>query len=245
MKFQPDTVFHLAWYGVGNRYRNAEAQIGNNLQSSLSLLRMAIDSGCQTWVGLGSQAEYGLYNTAIEEGSPTNPTTLYGATKLCTYLLTKQLTCEQDMRFAWLRLFSSYGPKDNREWMIPYVIQALQRGDKPSLTAGEQKWDYLYVEDVATALFQVADCHKAHGVFNLGSGQAQTLRGIVETIRDLIDPSLTLGFGDVPYRSDQVMHLQANITKLCEVTGWMPQTTLEDGLRKTVEWFKKEDGSRE
>jgi UDP-glucose 4-epimerase len=237
--FVPDTIFHLAWYGVGNRHHNDEDQIDKNLYSTLDLMRLAIRSGCPTWIGLGSQAEYGPQNRILDEDAPTEPTTMYGAVKLCTYLLCKQMAIANLMRFVWIRVFSAYGPKDNADWMIPYLIRMLLRGEKPQLTPGEQKWDYLYAEDAAEAIYSVATTQKAEGVFNLGSGQVHTLRRIVEQIRDIIDPSLPLGFGEVPYRSDQVMHLQADVSKLQRVTGWSPQVSLEEGLRKTVEWCQE------
>ena len=236
--FAPDTVFHLAWYGVGNSYRNDEDQVDKNLYSSLALARLARDLGCATWLGIGSQAEYGPQNRAIDETAPANPTTLYGTAKLCVYLLLRQLLAGSRTRLVWMRLFSSYGPKDNPEWMIPYLIQSLLRGEKPALTAGEQKWDYLYVSDVARALYLAGVTTAAAGVFNVGSGRAETLRSIIERIRDYIDPELPLGFGQVPYRPDQVMHLQADTSRLQEQTGWQPQVGLADGLRQTIAWFE-------
>ena len=239
LDFAPDTILHLAWYGVSNRYRNDEAQINNNLASSLALLRLALKSGCQTWVGLGSQAEYGPQNIIMDENAPTHPTTLYGTLKLCVYLLGRQLATGSGMRFAWLRLFSAYGPKDNESWMIPYLIKSLQRGERPSLTLGEQKWDYLYVGDAAEAIYRVATTPEANGAFNLGSGEVSTIRNVAERIREMINPSLPLGFGDMPYLSDQVMHLQADITKLKRATGWSPQTGLEEGLKRTIAWYMR------
>ncbi|MDQ3665021.1 MAG: NAD(P)-dependent oxidoreductase [Acidobacteriota bacterium] len=242
LDFAPDTVFHLGWDGVGNRHRNDEDQVKLNLYGSLDLLRLGKDAGCQVFVGLGSQAEYGPQLQALDEKAPTNPTTLYGAVKLCTYVLARQLSSEWGLRFAWLRLFSSYGPKDNPNWMIPYLIGALQRGERPALTGGEQRWDYVYVEDVAEAIYLAALTETAEGVFNLGSGQAYPLRSIVEQIRDLIDVTLPLGFGEVPYRPDQVMHLLADVAKLRTATGWQPRTELSDGLRQTVEWYLSRTG---
>src|SRR4051812_31213330 len=91
LDFAPDTIFHLAWYGVGNRYRNNRAQLDNNLNSSLNLLDLGFRCGCRAWVGLGSQAEYGPQNRVLDETAPTQPTTMYGASKLCVYLLGRQL----------------------------------------------------------------------------------------------------------------------------------------------------------
>jgi nucleoside-diphosphate-sugar epimerase len=79
---------------------------------------------------------------------------------------------------------------------------------------------------------------RAHGVFNLGSGVAHKLADIVTTLRDLIDPSLPLGFGEVPYRQDQVMYLEADITRLTAATGWTPRVPLEVGLREVVDWLR-------
>jgi UDP-glucose 4-epimerase len=84
----------------------------------------------------------------------------------------------------------------------------------------------------------------AEGVFNLGSGRVVTIRSIVETIRDLIDPSAALGFGEVAYRPDQVMHLEADVSKLAAVTGWTPATPLEEGLRQTLAWCRSEHEAR-
>lgn len=239
--FHPDTVFHLAWHGTGNQYRNEDAQVHRNLNGSLDLAKLARDLGCKTFVGLGSQAEYGPWDRKIDEEALPNPTTMYGAAKLSAYHLIRQVASDSDMRFAWMRLFSTYGPKDNTQPMIPTLIEALLRRERPSLTRGEQRWDYIFVSDVASALLDVAGCPAATGVFNLGSGQAIPLRCIVEAIGDLIDPTLPLGFGEVPYRPDQVMHLEADIAKLKQITGWKPRVDLADGLRQTVQWHRRTD----
>jgi nucleoside-diphosphate-sugar epimerase len=123
--------------------------------------------------------------------------------------------------------------------MIQYLISALLRSERPSLTRCEQRWDYIFVDDVADALIRVVEAN-ATGLFNLGAGIAYPLREVVEKIRDLIDPRLDLGLGEVPYRADQVMHLEADISDLQRETGWQPRVSLEDGIRQTVQFAQKQ-----
>ncbi|MDT5156638.1 MAG: hypothetical protein QOH51_995 [Acidobacteriota bacterium] len=237
-EFAPETIFHLAWYGVGGGHRDDDAHIDKNFLGSIALLRLALNVGCRTWVGLGSQAEYGPQDRVLSEEARTEPVTTYGVAKLCTYLFARQLASASDMRLVWLRLFSSYGPKDSPDWMIPYLVRTLSRGERPSLTLGEQRWDYIYVADAAEAIYSAAATEGAEGLFNLGSGQAYRLRDVIEQIRDMIDPGLPLGFGERDYAPNQVMNLQADIKRLSDATGWSPKTTLHEGLRRTVEWFR-------
>ncbi len=240
INFAPDTIFHLAWTGVTNKYRNDINQIDKNIYGSIKLVKIGKKAGCKTFIGLGSQAEYGPLQKIINENMPTNPTTLYGVSKLCCGLLTRSLCSHFNIRFAWIRLFSSYGPKADSSWMIPYLILSLLRNEKPSLTKGEQRWDYIYVEDVAEAIYTIAKTPEAEGVFNLGSGKTHTIKSIVESIRDLINSNAPLGIGEVPYREDQIMHLQADISRIKSITNWSPKVMLSDGLRRTVCWYKLE-----
>ena len=238
-KFAPEIVIHLGWHGVSSGYRNDPAQITQNLYGSLKLLELAHECGCQRWIGLGSQAEYGPYGRVLTEDLPARPLTTYGVVKLCLGLLSQKLCEAYGVGFTWLRLTASYGPMDDDHHMIPELILKLLRGEKPALTLGEQRWDYLYVGDAVEAIWRAAITPEAQGIFNLGSGEAYTIRSIAERIRDLIDPNLAIGFGEVPYRPDQVMHLQADISRLKQATGWAPQVRLDEGLRRTVEWFKE------
>ena len=236
--FKPDAFVHLAWNGVMGSDRNALYQ-WRNVPQTLELVEMASRVEAKHWIGLGSQAEYGPCQAKIDETTNTRPTTLYGVSKLAVCTLSERLCQEFGIRHAWLRLFSSYGPADNSDWLIPYLTRSLLARQKPSLTPAEQLWDYIYVEDVASAVRAVLDNHEATGIFNLGSGRALKLRSIIEKIRNLIGSDLPLGFGEIPYRSDQVMHLEADITRLKRVTGWVPSFDFDTAIEKTVDWYSE------
>lgn len=235
--FAPEAVLHLAWEGVKGADRNGAMQPGN-IAASVDLYRLAAALDCQTFVALGSQAEYGPAAGKLAESAPTRPTTVYGAAKLATCLVLERMAAAEGRSFAWLRLFSSYGCDDDPSWLIPYMIHALLSGQRPSVTAAEQLWDYIHVDDAARAVIAAMDA-RATGVFNLGSGRAVPLRQVMETVRDLIDPSLPIGFGEKPYRPDQVMHLEADISALSGSTGWAPAVPLEQGLRQVVRWHRE------
>ncbi len=235
---RPDIFIHCAWRGVSGHERNADFQIAENIPLTRASVQLAAASGCRQWIGLGSQAEYGNANRVLDETAPTLPTTLYGKAKLAagSEALSRCQTVE--LAGAWLRIFSTYGPGDHPHWMIPHVIHEFLQGRAPQVTRCEQRWDYLFVADAARAIVSVAD-GKTAGVFNVGSGQSWPLKQIIETIRSELLTAVVPAYGAIPYRPDQVMHLQADIAKLRATTDWTPQVSLEDGIRQTVAWEKK------
>jgi nucleoside-diphosphate-sugar epimerase len=234
----PDIVYHLGWSGVTADLRNRPDALIDNVTGSLQLFRIAQASGCTCWVGVGSQAEYGSRTESLSEEMEARPDTLYGVAKLYLGKMLASLCAEQGIRFVWIRLLATYGPKDSPGHLIPSVIESLLAGCKPALTGGEQFWDYLYVEDAAEAIYCVARSAAAAGVYNLGSGKPETVRNIVTRLRDMVDPQLPLGFGDIPAAMSPPRSLSTKITKLQSATGWSPKTELDSGLRMTLEWHR-------
>jgi nucleoside-diphosphate-sugar epimerase len=237
-RHRPEVMLHLAWSGVANAARFDRRQITENIEPSCVLAEAAAAAGVGTFIGMGSQGEYGAGSLMREDSLP-QPTSLYGAAKVATLYLTRQLAAQAGMRHAWLRLFSTYGPGDNDGWLIPMLITEMLAGRRPRTTLGTQRWDWLHVEDVARGILAVATTPTASGVFNLGSGRAVRVRDIVERIRDLTAPGMELVFGEIPFRDDQVMHMEANIIRLTEATGWTPRIPIEEGLESTVAWYRK------
>ena len=100
--------------------------------------------------------------------------------------------------------------------------------------------DYLYSGDVARAFYLAAEHGRSGAVYPVGSGRVMPLRKYVEILRDEIDPALPLGFGEIPYAPQQVMHLEADISSLHADTGFVPLTPFREGIRKTIEWVRSE-----
>jgi nucleoside-diphosphate-sugar epimerase len=237
-RHKPDVIVHVAWSGVENKARFERSQIWDNIESSCALVDAAIECGVQKFVGIGSQGEYGPLNKAINELQLPQPTTLYGAAKLSAYYLTQQLAAQGAISHSWLRIFSTYGPNDNPGWLIPMLIREMLSGRRPKCTLGTQYWDYLYIDDLARGILAAATIPSAHGLFNIGSGRPIQVKTIVETIRDFIAPDMPLVFGEIPFRPDQVMLMEADIGNLTKATGWKPTVDIETGLKNTIEWYR-------
>ncbi|MCS3765300.1 NAD-dependent epimerase/dehydratase family protein [Bradyrhizobium centrosematis] len=232
--FAPDAVVHMAWRGVAGSDRNSPVQ-AVNVADTVGLAELAADAGARIFVGAGSQAEYGPYDRVIREDDVPRPTTLYGMAKLAAGSMAMRLCEERGVRAAWLRIFSTYGPKDADHWLIPSMIRNLRSGHHMALTACEQRWGFLHARDAASAFRLAITQEAASGIFNVGSQDAPPLRETVTRLRDLVRPGAALGFGELAYRPDQVMVLAADVSRMLAL-GWKPEVPLDEGLRETVDW---------
>lgn len=240
IKGKQDVFFHFAWEGTYGNSRNDCDLQNRNVTYTLKAVEAAKQLGCHTFVGAGSQAEYGRFEGALNGKVPAFPETGYGIGKLCAGQMSR-LACRQaQIKHVWARILSVYGPYDGPYTMIMSTIEKLLHGETPQLTAGEQKWDYIYSADAARALFLMAEKGKDGMVYCVGSGKIRPLREYIEVMRDCANPAAELGFGRIPYGPGQVFYLQADITDLNRDTGFVPEVSFEEGIRKTIEWYKKE-----
>lgn len=234
-----DIFYHLAWEGTTGSGRNDVRLQLDNIRYSLDAVRTAAALGCSTFIGAGSQAEYGRVEGALKGDTPAFPETGYGIAKLSAGQLTRLLCNQLSLRHIWVRILSVYGPYDGDASMISSTIHQLLNRETPAFTKGEQLWDYLYSADAANALYLLADSGKDGRVYPLGSGTARPLKDYIISLRDQIDPDLELGLGKISYAQNQVMHLCADITDLKQDTGFKPNYTFEEGIRATIEWHRK------
>lgn len=235
-----DIFYHFAWTGTdkpSNRM-NMYLQI-DNIRYALDAVDAAKDLGCNVFIGCGSQAEYGNGGGVISVERAEKPVSGYGMAKLCAGQMTRVQCQQYGIRHIWPRIVSTYGPNDAQQTLISTVIGKLLAGEKPSLTKCEQVWDYLYSDDAADALWAMADKGKDGAVYVLGSGQTITLKECVEIIHKELKSNVEIGYGDIPYYADQVMHLEADISALKRDTGWQPKTSFEVGIEKTIAVMQK------
>lgn len=238
IKINSPVYFEFAWQGVFGSERNDEKQLSVNVPMIKASITLAHALNARHWVGLGSQAEYGNLNKRISESDDCTPTTLYGKAKLECCKLSVSLCAEYGIDHSWLRLFSVYGPDDNHEWLIQYLITEMLNDREINVTKGEQLWDYLYIDDVSEMFFKLKDRHGV-GIANLGSGKAIQVKDIILKIKEFTNTKSKINFGAIPYRHDQVMFMEADISKLSNHLDWTPVTTIEEGLKSTISYIKE------
>ena len=234
-----DAFFHLAWAGAIGEGRDDMLLQTDNIRCAIEANKTAKALGAEVFVGTGSQAEYGRIEGRVTADAPCFPVTGYGMAKLCAGQMTRVTSRQLGMRHEWARILSVFGAYDGPLNVIAMMTAKLLRGEKPSLTAGEQLWDYIYADDAADALICMAENGKDGAVYPVGSGECRPLKAYFEILRDAVDPGLPLGFGEIPYPPGQVMHLQADIGPLRRDTGFEPKYTFEEAVRIVVKAFRE------
>lgn len=233
-----DVFYHLAWDGAYGDARNDLYLQNRNIEYTLDAVQAAYALGCKTFIGAGSQAEYGRTEGKLNAKTLINPENGYGSAKFCAGQMSRIMCHELGMKHIWTRILSVYGPYDADYTMIMQTIQKLLDGQIPELTKGEQLWDYIYCDDAAEALALLEQKGINEKTYCIGSGTAVPLKDYIQILRDAIDPGLKLDFGKVPYSPLQVMHLCADIDELNRDTGFVPQVGFEEGIRKTINWIR-------
>jgi nucleoside-diphosphate-sugar epimerase len=150
-----------------------------------------------------------------------------------------------------LKLEHMYGEGDDFSKFIPFVIrELLLKAKEIRLTKGEQKRDFIYVEDVVNAFVNIISqsdkFSKGFYEYQIGSGIASSIKDIVVLLKSLTQNEETyLNFGALPYRENEIMESRANIVKIKKDIGWEPKIPLKDGLKRTVCWYRSSIGKEE
>lgn len=238
-----DVFYHLGWMGTTGEARNDAKLQCKNIEYTIDATELAARLGCQTFIGAGSQAEYGRVEGALSPETPAFPENGYGMAKLGAGQLSR-LHCEKlGLRHIWVRILSVYGPFDGENTMISSAIKKLLDGQRAGFTPGEQLWDYLYSKDAAEALWRLGDTGISGKTYVLGSGEKRPLKDYIaelyQAVKEVEEKAGTLGMGDYDYAEKQVMCLWADISGLTKDTGFRPTTSFADGIRHTVESFRR------
>lgn len=236
--FRPDACIHCGWYVVPGKYLTAPENI-EHVFASLRLLRLLIEAGCGQVVMVGSCAEYALSDQPLGEDAPIEPATLYAAAKHSLSILARQVARDAGIHLVWARVFFLYGGSEDPRRVVPALIQALLRGEEFPASGGEQRRDYLHVDDVAGALCFLAQ-QRLDGIYNVCSGEPVSLRDLMQTTGELLGRAGLIRFGALPPRAWEPPLIAGDPAKI-RAAGWQPRYDLRSGLAAAVDYWRAQE----
>jgi len=236
-----DIFYHLAWEGVASGEKNELSVQLSNIELSLNTMEFAKKCKSKLFVATGTVAEYAFQSGVMDFEKRRSPADMYGATKSAVYYLLQAYARNLDIPFIWAVLPSTFGEGRENSNILTYTITSLLRGEKPTYASLNQMWDFLYVEDVVEALRLIGLYGKSGKIYGVGSGSYKSLKEYVVCIRDMIDTSLELGIGERDESADKarVESSCVNIDELVNDTGFSPKYSFEEGILKTIKYYRK------
>jgi nucleoside-diphosphate-sugar epimerase len=242
--FSPDAIIHLAtYYAVEHSPDDVGIMVDTNVRGTISILESARHNNIKLVINTSTCAVYEQKDHPLSEDDDVSPQNLYAVTKLQAEEACRFYALNYNVDAVSLRLFPPYGPGDHERRLIPYIIRMFHEGIKPDLTTGKQKWDFLYIDDIVSAYCAVLEAYplkNPYEIFNIGTGNAVSIRDIVQMIMKMMDRQIQLTWGTIPHRKNEVWFNSADTKKAETILGWKPVTQIADGLKKTIDWFTKD-----
>lgn len=232
-----DAIFHLAAVGVTGEVSDVRQVVTANVDGTLAVLQAAQRLKSRL-VYCGSCFEYGSGDHWSEDALPA-PTTEYGAAKAAGWLLANAFARRTGLEVVSLRPFTMYGPMEPPGRLVPSVVRHALAGRAIDLTPGDQLRDFVFVEDAVDAFIAAATTDAAvGGTFNVCTGTPVTVREVVRRVLQCTGSRSEARFGALAYRPTELAVLSGDPTRAAQVLGWRARFSLEDGLARTIAWFR-------
>lgn len=234
-----DCFYHLAWNGVASCYKNDYEEQIKNITIGMNVLVICKAVGCTRFINLGTVGEYVSLDGLINEKWVPSPADIYGAVKVSVRNLLAVKGFLEGIDIINTILCSTYGEFRCDDNVVSYTIKKLLKKECPEYGHLKQMWDFLYVDDVAYALYLVGKKGIGGKTYSIGSGTYRYLYEYIETIRDLINPELPLGIGRLGNKYEKVLNSCVDTFQLQKDTGFKPQFSFEEGICKTIAYFQE------
>jgi len=236
---KPSHLLHLAWHTEHSKFWTASENL-NWVQGSLALIQEFTESGGERLVAAGTCAEYDWsHGVCLEDQTPLAPATLYGTYKHALELMLRSWCKQTGLSSAWGRVFSLYGPGEHPQRLVASVIRALLSREVATCGNGSLIRDYSHAEDIASAFVTLLES-RLEGALNIGSGDAVTLRDVVEKIAGKLNGRELIKFREPQsYSNSEPEVLLPDIKRLIS-TGWKKKFDLDRGLDDTIDWWKSQ-----
>ena len=232
-----NVVFHLAAQ-AGVRYSTENPLKTNtvNTTGTLNVLKAAKQNGIKKIVFASSSSVYGVPQyMPVDEKHPTNPVSIYGASKLAAEKYCQIL----GLQIIMLRYHTVYGPRQRPDMAIHKWTRLLFQNKPPIIYGdGQQTRDFTYIDDIIDGTLKSAETEGVEKeIFNLGSGSNVSVNTVVQLLLELTDKTDIEPIYTPPNLGD-VSHTYADISKAKKFLGYIPRMTFETGIQLYVKWFK-------
>lgn len=231
---RPQLVFHLAACTDRQRsLRSLDKLAASNIDGTLNVLRAAAACGVENLVYTGTADEYGRGHAPFSEAQQADPLTPYAASKATGTLWCQTMFRSVGLSCICARLFMVYGPGQPADFFLPQLLASVSSGETLKMTKGEQTRDFTWVGDNVEALLRLGLRPDLGGeVFNVCSGVETTLKGVIETLGEVLGRPVPVELGAIPYREGELFRSWGSPAKLLGEVGYRPSTTLRDGLER-------------
>lgn len=242
-----DTVFHLAaLIAIPYSYVAPDSYVDTNVKGTLNMCQAARDEGIERILVTSTSEVYGTARfVPINESHPKQPQSPYSASKIGADAIALSFFNAFSLPVTVVRPFNTYGPRQSARAIIPTIITQIARGER-DIKVGDltPTRDFNFVADTAAGFIALAECGEAVGKeINIATGREVSMAQTLETIARLMDADVkwTVDPQRLRPRGSEVFRLLGDNSLITSMTSWRPRFSLEDGLRKTIEWFSDPD----
>lgn len=242
-EIRPDFIFHTATYGARADEKNTKKIIDTNINGTVNLLRSCRNIGVSLLVNTGTSSEYGLKKSAMKESFLLEPVTEYGVSKAAATLFCQTYAVRNNLPVVTFRLFSPFGPYEQKSRLVPSVILAALQKMNPKISSRQFVRDFIYIDDVLCAYDAALNLTNVSGkIFNIGSGQQHSVGEVVDMVIRLLGNEVSYETGIPQAWENEPATWQADIEKARSELSWEPKYSLEQGLLATINWLKIHKG---
>ncbi len=237
-----DTVFHLgALIAIPYSYIHPREVIETNVMGTLNVLTAAREFGTRRVIHTSTSEVYGTAQyTPIDEAHPLQGQSPYSASKIGADKIAESFYRSFDVPVTTIRPFNTYGPRQSARAVIPTIITQTLTRDEIKLGSLAPSRDFTFVSDTVNGFLKIAEAENALGQeINLGNDNTIRIGDLAEKIFKIIGktPKVITDEQRIRPEKSEVMKLWASNQKALEMLGWQPQTSLDEGLRLTIEWI--------
>ena len=240
-----DVIFHLAaLIAIPFSYVAPDSYLETNIKGTLNICQAAKENGISKLIHTSTSEVYGTAQyVPIDEKHPLQPQSPYSASKIAADSMVMSFYNSFDLPVTVARPFNTYGPRQSARAIIPTIITQIASGKKEiKLGDTSPTRDFNYVEDCCRGFIMLAESNKTIGeIINIGSNSEISIAETVKLIKELMSSDVTLINDEQRKRpkKSEVFRLCCDNKKINELVGYTPNTSIQDGLKKTIDWITK------